>query len=249
MDDAKQADDVLGFYDDDYVFVATQSIARERTENELAFICEALKPKADHRLLDLGCGYGRIANGLAQRGVSVTGVEAKAALLNEARSSALKRGLTVEYLLADIRAPLTGGPYDSALLWFFTFGYHSDDDNLSILRHVAAALKSGGKLLLDQYNTAALARTADQHTVLDFGDSLIIQKPIWDLAAGRWGAERVAVRDGQIRRARFLCRCYTVPELRNMLGTAGYRDIQFFGDGFEPITPSSTRIIALATKA
>lgn len=245
----EQPDEVLRFYDDDYVFFSSRSISPERTENELAFIAQALALERNDEVLDLGCGYGRIANGLAERGILVTGLEAKASLLNEARSSAATRELQVTYRLGDIREPLPGGPYGGALLWFFSFGYHSDDDNRLVLSNVARALKSGGKLLLDQYNTAALARSADQHTVLDLGDSLIIQKPIWNLDEGRWGAERIVVRHGQIRRSQFLCRCYTVPELRMMLTDAGYRDIQFFGDGFQPIEPTSTRIIALAAKA
>ena len=109
-------------------------------------------------------------------------------------------------------------------------------------------LKPGGRLLIDQYNTSALARAGDGYTVLDLGDSLLVQRPICELERGRWGAERIVVRNGVIRRSRFSCRCYSPTELKGMLAHAGFGTPTFLGDGFEPLGPDSTKQIMLATK-
>jgi protein-L-isoaspartate O-methyltransferase len=61
-----------------------------------------------HTLLHLGCGYGRIANGLARRGVTVTGIEATSLLLERARSH------------GDIRDLRGIGPFDAVLIWFYS---------------------------------------------------------------------------------------------------------------------------------
>ena len=248
MSGNSSAESELQWYDEDYLFFTSQTLGPERTENELSFIVQAIGIRLGDRILDLGCGHGRIANGLARAGANVTGIEVMSCSLERAKADATAGGLSVEYRQADIREPVSGGPYDAALLWFFTFGYHSDSDNCKVLQNVCSALKPGGKLLVDQYNTPALARVADHYTVLDFGDSLILQKPVWDLETARWGAERIVVRDGKIRRSRFMCRCYSAPELKRMLTQSGFSDIQFFGDGFQRIELSSTRMIALATK-
>ena len=45
------------------------------TENEVAFIVDALGLEPGQRLLDVGCGPGRHAYGFAQRGIEVVGVD------------------------------------------------------------------------------------------------------------------------------------------------------------------------------
>jgi len=243
-----RAENILGFYDEDYLHFSAHTLGQERTENEVAFIWQALSLKSGASVLDLGCGHGRISNGLARRGVLVTAVEILPMFLKRAQDDAAHEGLSVDYKRADIRQPVAAGPFDAAVMWFFSFGYHADEENLRVLHNIAQVLKPGGLLLLDQYNVSALARAADHHRVLDFGDSLLIQKPLCDLEAGRWGAERIAVRDGAIRRSQFTCRSYSPPELSRMLADAGFGPPKFMGDGFQGLSLDSSRIIVLASK-
>jgi SAM-dependent methyltransferase len=168
--------------------------------------------------------------------------------LERAREDAARKHLSVDYRCADIREPIAPGPFDAAVLWFYSFGYHSDRENLDVLRNASRALKPGGKLLFDQYNVSALARAADHYSVLDLGSSLLIQKPICDLETGRWGASRIVIRDGAIRRSSFTCRCYSPVELKQMLELTGFSGLSFFGDGFQALELDSARLIVLATK-
>jgi 2-polyprenyl-3-methyl-5-hydroxy-6-metoxy-1,4-benzoquinol methylase len=248
MKEDNATEQLSNVYNDDYLFFSAETLGPDRTQNELAFIWQVLGLQEGAQVLDLGCGHGRIANGLAARGANVTGIDVVPLLLDRAQADAAKAGLKVDYRNADIRQPISGEPLDAALLWFFSFGYHSDQDNYEILKVVSRALKPGGKLLFDQYNTSALARAADHYSLLDFGNSFLIQKPIWNLEAGRWGAERIVVRDGDIRRSQFMCRCYSPVELSAILDKAGFCDIQCFGDGFKALELDSTRLIILATK-
>lgn len=242
------AENILGFYDEDYLHFSAHTLGQERTENEVAFIWQALSLKSGASVLDLGCGHGRIANGLARRGVRVTAVEILPIFLKRAQDDAAREGLKVDYRQADIRQPVAAGPFDAAIMWFFSFGYHSDEENLRVLCNISQALKPGGYLLFDQYNVSALARAADHHRVLDFGDSLLIQKPVCDLEGGRWGAERIAVRNGEIRRSQFTCRSYSPAELSQMLAQAGFERPKFMGDGFQELHLDSARLIAFASK-
>ena len=174
MNEQDTAQEVLSLCDEDYLWFSAETLGPELTQNEFAFIWEALGLQTAQLVLDFGCGHGRISNGLAERGVKVTGIDVM-------------------------------------------------------------------PLFLDRARITALARAADDYSVLDFGTSLLIQKPIWDLEGSRWGAERIVVRDGQIRRSRFTCRCYLPAEIRRMLVRAGFAELRFFGDG-------STRLIVMASK-
>jgi SAM-dependent methyltransferase len=55
-------------------------------------------------VLDLGCGTGRVALDLAQRGHTVTGLDSDAELVRELSARARRLGLTVEAVVADLRS-------------------------------------------------------------------------------------------------------------------------------------------------
>lgn len=240
----------LAWYDDDYMFFSRASTSPENTKNETDFIWQSLNLRPGCRVLDFGCGYGRIANQLAQRSVIVTGVEAVPLFVEQARMDAQAMGLKVDFRLGHMHEFVCEEKFDAAFMWFYTFGYHDDLGNMAVLEAAANALKPGGLLLFDQYNTSLLANVAisNPYSIIDLGSSLLVQRPIADLVRGRWGAERIAVRDGQIRRARFDCRCYSPPEVNEMLPRVGFETMRIWGDGFKPLSVDSIRMIVLGRK-
>lgn len=58
---------------------------------------------ADGPILDLGCGTGRVALDLAERGHEVTGIDSEPELVETLRARASDRGLGVDALAADAR--------------------------------------------------------------------------------------------------------------------------------------------------
>jgi 2-polyprenyl-6-hydroxyphenyl methylase / 3-demethylubiquinone-9 3-methyltransferase len=56
-----------------------------------------LKPLAQLRMLDVGCGGGLVAEPLARMGATVTGIEPAEANLAAARAHAVAQGLTIDY--------------------------------------------------------------------------------------------------------------------------------------------------------
>jgi SAM-dependent methyltransferase len=105
---------------------------------EAAFYARVLGPG---RLLDVGCGTGRVLAALAALGRDVVGLEVEPAAAERARA----RGLDV--VVGDMRTFVLQHPVDGAFSHLSTFRHLLDDrDVASHLRAMAAALPRPGSL-------------------------------------------------------------------------------------------------------
>lgn len=98
------------------------------------------------RALDLGCGAGRNALGLAEAGWTVTGVDFSAVALDQLGSSAAARGVTVSTVRSDL---LTFRPPDPPVDLCLIANVHLPDAEMrEVLTRARGALVEGGHLLL-----------------------------------------------------------------------------------------------------
>jgi SAM-dependent methyltransferase len=68
------------------------------THEEVRCLSEFLQLESGNQLLDIGCGHGRHAVAFGERGVSVTGLDGSAALLDQARELADRSGVAVAWV-------------------------------------------------------------------------------------------------------------------------------------------------------
>lgn len=111
---------------------------------EAAFCAALLKPAA--RILDAGCGTGRIAIRLAELGHYCTGVDVDSSMLAVARRDAP----TQEWLLSDLARLDTLGlnqGFDLALAAGNVIPLLAPGTESVVVRQLAAALRSGGLLV------------------------------------------------------------------------------------------------------
>src|SRR3546814_19852825 len=74
-------------------------------------------------VLDLGCGHGRIANRLAERGCRVPGLDLSPTFLKRAGEDAAALGVTVEYVPGDVVDMAWTSRFDRRLNWGNVFNY------------------------------------------------------------------------------------------------------------------------------
>ncbi|WP_147681013.1 class I SAM-dependent methyltransferase [Actinomyces ruminicola] len=99
-------------------------------------------------VLDVGCGTGRMAVALSQRGLSVTGVDVSQAMLD--KLAQLDKERKVRARLLDVTRETIRGSYSLAYLLFETFimlGGRAAQE--SALRNIASSLVPGGAVLLE----------------------------------------------------------------------------------------------------
>jgi len=106
------------------------------------------------RVLDLACGEGRNAVWLAEQGWAATGVDFSDVALDKARALAGARGVSVEWVHADLLdyRPAAAA-YDLVLLFYLQLPAH---ERRRVLRAAADGVAAGGTLLLVAHDSRNL---------------------------------------------------------------------------------------------
>lgn len=117
----------------------------------LNYIDERVGGLPGKRVIDIGCGGGLVAEGMARRGATVTGIDLGEAPLAVARLHAEKEGINVEYLnipaetIADERA----GQYDAVTCLEML---EHVPDPASVVAACARLVKPGGQVFFSTIN-------------------------------------------------------------------------------------------------
>ncbi len=110
-------------------------------------VLDRLTLAGDERVLDAGCGSGRVTEQLLERlprGRAVA-LDASPAMIREARRRLARFGDRVDYLVADLGRPLPiAGPVDAVVS---TATFHWVPDHDALFGNLAAILRPGGELV------------------------------------------------------------------------------------------------------
>jgi len=202
--------------------------------------------------LDLCCGPGRHSVELARRGFAVTGVDRSPFLIERARERALESGVSIEWVMEDMRRFRRPRAFDLACNLFTSFGYFEDEaDDLRVLGNIHESLNDGGALVMELMGLERLARTWQNSMCEDFADGMtILRRPRlrdnWRRVANEW----VLIKDGHTRTFHFEHSLYSGRDLAKCLLHAGFPEVQLYGDlaGSE-YGLDATRLVAVARKA
>ncbi|HEU0224103.1 MAG TPA: bifunctional 2-polyprenyl-6-hydroxyphenol methylase/3-demethylubiquinol 3-O-methyltransferase UbiG [Steroidobacteraceae bacterium] len=112
---------------------------------------EARAGFAGRRALDVGCGGGLLAEGMARRGARVTGIDLAPAALEVARLHALEAGIDVDYreVAAEALAATEPGAFD--LVTCLEMLEHVPDP-AGVLQAVARLVRPGGDVVCSTIN-------------------------------------------------------------------------------------------------
>lgn len=209
------------------------------TRQEVEFLTDALGLRPGLRVLDVGCGPGRHAHALAERGLIVHGIDISERFIEIARADP-PPGATFERL--DARCLTFDAEFDAAIcLCQGAFGLMTaDGQDETVLAGMSRALVPGGRLALSAFSSYYVVKHWEG---ADF-----------DAAAGV-NHERTEIRDeqGNSIDTELWTGCYTPRELRLLCAANGLSidvisSVEPGGYGAESPTADSPEFLVLATR-
>jgi SAM-dependent methyltransferase len=210
--------------------VDAQRLFPQQTAAEADFLQQGLALKPGDRVLDVPCGAGRLANELAGRGFTATGVDGCTDLLDDARREASERGLKSEFQRRDMRDLPWTGHFDAAFCFGNSFSYFDDDQNLRFLKAVRGALKPGGRFALETHFVAETVFTQLQSKRwFPFGDLILLHDTSYDPPSGTITSTYRIIRGGKMEEKQAVYRVYTYREVLRLVESAGFGVLESYG--------------------
>ena len=224
------------------------AVPAEVTRQEVEFLARELGVKPPARVLDLPCGLGRHALGLAARGFRVTGLDISRAAIESAQRDAVET--TAAFTLGDMRSPPPEAPFDAAYCFGNSFGYTSHAETRAFVRNVLEAVRPGGRWAIDTGAVAeSLLRELGEERDLEAGGVTYSVKNRYDPIAGRLFQSCTLTRGNEKQLAQISQGVYTVAEFRRLLEGEGWRVLGAYGNiESKPFAMGDHRLLLVAQR-
>ena len=185
------------------------------------------------KILDAGCGLGRISVELAALGLDVTGVDIIQSELDAARESAEAEGVPLTLINHDLRSFQAREQFDCAINLYTSFGYCATiEEDMKILKNIADSVKTGGTFIMEctSRETAIMYFTAGEEFERA-GYKVVTHFEVvgaWEGLHSQWTL--YPLESKQAIDHTFIQRLYPATFLRDKLIDFGYSKVNIYGD-------------------
>jgi len=201
------------------------------------------------KVLDIACGSGRHAIGLAKRDFDVTAVDLSTTLLRHAHAQAQKEKVNIKFLQLDMRSLDFRAEYDLAVQLFSSFGYFETiDEDVAVIQGARRSLRDIGYYAIDLINPKVLERTLIPKStrVIEGGIKVTEEREIVDDRV----IKTITVPNKKEKlKFKESVRLYTPEKIERLLREAGFLPTHWFGDyAGLPFDPERSRRMIIVNK-
>ncbi len=209
----------------------------EKIAAQVDWIQHHLLPAKGARILDLGCGPGLYTSRFAEIGHECIGIDFSPASIKHARSQASSRHLACTYVHGDVRKVDYGVDYDLAMFIFGELNVFRPMDARLILQKIYAALKPGGRLLLEPHTFYGVQKLGQaEASWYSTPSGLFSDRPHVYLQENFWDAECSAAttrffiidaETSEVTPCTMSMQAYQQSDYESLLTSCGFRNIEF----------------------
>lgn len=211
--------------------------------------------KPGDTIADCACGTGQLSIRFAKAGHNVTGIDISERMLFVAQQKARKAGLRIPFVQQDMQKLALHKPVDVVNAACDGVNYLASDEEAQAFFHSAfAALKPGGLLMFDVSSRYKLEAILGNNTYgLDDGDMAYLWLNAYDDESHLIRMDLTLFqKQGELYKKHVethIQRAYEQNELTNMMQSAGFYDINVYGEfSTEQPSPECERLQYIARR-
>ena len=215
-------------------------------------VCRIAGLSKGAKILDAGCGPGRISVELALRGLDVTGVDLIQSELDAAAETAADENVDLELIRADLRTFKSEKKFDCAVNLYTSFGYcDTIEEDAQILKSIYESLKDGGYFILENLSReTAIMNFTDGEWFERAGKTVLTQFEVvgaWEGLRSRWIL--IDNETGGRIDHEFVQRLYSAVELKRIMLGIGFKSVEIYGNyDFSPYNQNAKTMVIVARK-
>jgi len=220
-------------FDEVYLTTDARTVCNhELTCREIDIFCQLIPINLDDSLLDFCGGHGRHSLELYRRGYkNCTVFDYSKTLLEIGEENARNLKFDIRFIQGDARnSQLEDGTFDHVMILGNSLGYVPDEkSDLSILSESFRVLKSTGRLLLDVTDGKSIRERLIPIAWHEIGDNFVVCRQR-EVNNNYISAREMVLskKDGLIRDKNYCIRIYEKAYLKELLGAAGFTDVDIF---------------------
>lgn len=202
------------------------------TQGECDFIEEEVDRNKSIKILDIGCGTGRHAIELSERGYSVKGIDLSQAQIDSAIEKSKAKGLSIDFSVADARNLEFEAEFDLVIM-ICEGGFslmETDEMNVQILNNASKALKSKGKFIFTTLNGLFPLFHSVKELLNSASEKSRISENTFDLMTFR-DYSVYEMEDDSGNKLSLQCneRYYVPPEINWLVKSVGFSKVDIYG--------------------
>lgn len=215
-------------------------------------VCRIAGLSKGAKILDAGCGLGRISVELALRGLEVTGVDLIQSELEAAAETAADENVDLELIRADLRTFKSDKKFDCAVNLYTSFGYcDTIEEDAQILKSIFDSLRGGGYFILENLSReTAIMNFTEGEWFERAGKTVLTEFEVvgaWEGLRSRWIL--IDNKTGGRIDHEFVQRLYSAVELKRILLGIGFKSVEIYGNyDFSPYNQNAKTMVIVARK-
>jgi SAM-dependent methyltransferase len=212
------------FFDGQYKELWRSFVPEELTKKELEFIVQYFKLQPRQKVLDMMCGFGRHALGLARKGISVTAVDNLSDYISDIQKTVDQEKLPLQYFKSDILTYQATEKFDLAICMGNSINFFNEEDTVKLMKAVSESLLPGGQFLINSWSLAEIViRNFSEKSWSYDGDYKILTDSEYLFNPTRLEMEFFMIdKVGKTEHKKAIDYIFSLSEMQKMLETSGF---------------------------